>query len=485
MSQNVILVIVDALRADRVGAMGYEHDLTPNIDRLARDDGVMFENAFACINATDPSVTTIHSGHDPSSTVLHHGPYVTEEEKRRIETVSSVPELLQAEGIHTVGTGRPLSRWHKSGFDEYPEPVFGRTRRRAIGERLGSVHPQLRSLARWLYERVSGLSSSTDDSNEIDNLLTSIDTEQRFYGFVHLMDTHAPYEPSDELVEELLKQREYPTDDLSDFFDEHEDNDHVREFIKEHASSADYEYGFGRLMAKYDATVMEADQKIGDLIEGLRRRGLYEETTIIVTSDHGESLDEHGIFFDHHGLYDESIHVPLVVSGPETQLIRREEFVQLHDLAPTVLELFDITTYSNREGRNLEPLLTDDGDWANREYIVAREAHTQSRIAVRTAKWKYIKYVEDTVLEHERGDAFRCGYCNGLHGSKRELYDLNEYPNEKHNLVEKHSETVAELEEKLSAHYENLDTLTVDSKENITYSHETEVLDRLEDLGYR
>lgn len=89
------------------------------------------------------------------------------------------------------------------------------------------------------------------------------------------------------------------------------------------------------------------------------------------------------------------------------------------------------------------------------------------------------------MLEHERGDAFRCGYCNGLHGSKRELYDLNEDTNEKHNLVEKHSETVAELEETLSAHYENLDTLTVDSKENITYSHETEVLDRLEDLGYR
>jgi arylsulfatase A-like enzyme len=464
--------------------MGYEHDLTPHIDRLVQDNGVIFEKAFACINATDPSVTTIHSGHDPSSTVLHHGPYVTEKEKNRIEAIDLVPELLHAEGIHTVGTGRPLSRWHKSGFDEYPEPILGRTRRRVIGERLGSVHPQLQSLAGWLYERVSGSNSSADDFNDL-QLAQSIDTEQRFYGFVHLMDTHAPYEPSDELVEELLKQRGYPTDDLSDFFDEHQNNDHVREFIKEHASSADYEYGFGRLIAKYDATVMEADQKIGDLIEELRRRGLYEETTIIVTSDHGESLDEHGIFFDHHGLYDESIHVPLVISGPETQPSRRKEFVQLHDIAPTVLELFDVTTDSNGEGRSLEPLLTDNGDWANREYIIAREAHAQSRVAVRTAEWKYIKYVEDPVLEHERGDAFRCGYCDDLHGSKRELYNLNEDPDEMNNVVEMHPEAVSELEETLTTWHENLNTVTADSRHNITYSHEAEVLDRLEDLGYR
>jgi arylsulfatase A-like enzyme len=206
-----------------------------------------------------------------------------------------------------------------------------------------------------------------------------------------------------------------------------------------------------------------------------------------VTSDHGESLDEHGIFFDHHGLYDESIHVPLVISGPETQLARREEFVQLYDIAPTVLDLFllDFTNELNGEGRSLKPLLTGDGEWVNRGHIIACEAHTQSRIAIRTADSKYIKHVDDPVLEHERGDSFRCGYCNCLHGSQRELYDLNEDPDENNNIVELKPDIAAELEEMLYTYYENLDTPTADPNQNITYSHETDVLDRLEDLGYR
>lgn len=484
-TQNVILVVVDALRADRVGAINRERDLTPNIDQLARNNGVIFENAFACTNATDPSVTTIHSGYDPSSTVVHHGPYVTDEEKQRAEAMTSVPEQLQDTDIHTIATGRPLSRWHKAGFDQYPEPTFGRNRRRAIGERLETLHPRLRSLAGWLYERVSETTTSNETADEIDNLLGHLDDGRQFYGFVHLMDTHAPYEPDEQLVDDLLDRREYPQDDLSEFFATHQENDHVREFIKEHSSSADYEYGVGRLIAKYDATVIEADRKIGRLIDGLRERGRYEETTIIVTSDHGESLDEHGIFFDHHGLYDESIHVPLVISGPETQAARREEFVQLYDLAPTVLQQFGLTADDKIAGRPLQPLITDGESWTDREYIVAREAHTQSRISIRTSAWKYIKHIEELVLERERGDSLHCGYCNCFHGAETELYDLNEDPDEKENIVGNCPDIVTELEAKLDTYKGSLNYPDNTTETAVTYDNESEVMERLEDLGYR
>jgi arylsulfatase A-like enzyme len=482
--QNVIVVVVDALRADRVGAIRDQSDLTPNIDRLVQDGGVVFKNAFACINATDPSITSIHSGYEPSSTVAHHGPYVTNEEKQRAEAMTSVPEQLQAAGVHTIGTGRPLSRWHKAGFDQYPEPTFGRNRRRAIGERLDTLHPKLRSVAGWLYEHLSA-ATTTETTDEIDSLLASLNEERQFYGFVHLMDTHAPYEPCEQLVDELLERREYPRDDLAEFFETHDENDHVREFIKEHATTADYEYGVGRLIAKYDATVIEADQKIGRLIDELRQRGRYEETTLIVTSDHGESLDEHGIFFDHHGLYDESIHVPLIISGPETQSARREEFVQLYDLAPTILRLFGLTADDKIAGKALQSLITDEGSWTDREQIVAREAHTQSRIAIRTPEWKYIKHIEDSVLERERGDSLHCGYCNCFHGSEMELYDIDEDPAERENIIEEFPNIVAELEAKIEAYEQSLNRPTTDTETHVAYDNESEVMERLEDLGYR
>lgn len=118
--KNVIVVIADALRADRVGVLGPEHkELTPNIDELA-DEGVVFDHAFSCINTTAPSITSIHTGRYPCTTVLHHADLVTKTEKQRVENVEFVPELLNDADVETFGTGRRMGRWRRRGFTSYP-----------------------------------------------------------------------------------------------------------------------------------------------------------------------------------------------------------------------------------------------------------------------------------------------------------------------------------------------------------------------------
>lgn len=480
--RNVVVVILDALRRDRVGAYSDGPSLTPNIDRLA-SEGIVFTNAFACTNTTDPSVTSIHSGRDPEAVVKHHGPFVSEEEKSRAENVETVPQLLQAQDIYTSAAGRTLGRWHRNGFDHYPEASLNRYRRRAIGERIGMLSPRLRDIAGTLYERVNMVFDS-ESTDEIDDFLDSID-HRPFYGLIHLMDTHVPYSYDSDVVEELLAEREYPDIDLEQFFDRHSDNPYVDETMREYAEAADYEVGLARWFAKYDAAARLSDRKVGALVEELDRRDRFEDTAVIVISDHGESLDEHGIYFEHHGLYEPEIRVPMIVAGAGMPTRRCEELVQLYDLAPTVLDLLDIDTGLDADGQSLLPLLTDSGRWDEREHVVFQEANAQRRIGVRTRTHKYIKSGSDSVLERERGDAFRCGYCDTVHGSDRELYDLTTDPAEEDNIVDQAPELADRLDEAIDSYYESVTPVDIEQRESVEYENEEDVLERLEDLGYR
>lgn len=480
MDHNVIVVVIDALRRDSVGAFGGDRGLTPNIDSLA-DDGTAFENAFSCTNTTDPSVTSIHTGRDPETVVKHHGPFVTDEEKRRAESVSTVPEVLNDQGYFTAVTGRTLGRWHQRGFDHYPEESLGRYQRRAIGEKLERISPKLRTFAGSLYDRYASATSSSSDA--VDNFLDATG-DGPFYGFIHLMDTHVPYTHQEDLVSEYLDRFDYPNPDLETFFEDHEDNGYVSETMREYSDERDYEVGLARWFAKYDAAVRIADRKVGKLIEGLEDRGVLDETTVVVTSDHGESLDEHGIYFEHHGLYDPEIRVPLVFHGPSIPDADRSEFVQLYDLAPTVLSLTGTDAAVGAEGRSLTPLLGGEGDWDDREYVVAHESHAQSRRAIRTREYKFVKHVPEAVLERERGGSFECGYCNTTHGDERELFDLRSDPAETENVLEDNPEVAEDLDEKLTGYFDGLEALSTDG-EAVEYENEEELMDRLEDLGYR
>lgn len=491
--ENAVVVIVDALRADRVGAFGDERELTPNLDDLAAD-GTAFDNAFACATNTDPSVTSLLTGRYPLYTVYHHGKLVTPEEKRRVEGVSTLPEVLSDAGLETIATGQGLGRWHSRGFDRYPNtetdaddgPTVVDRLKRLFGH-LDTSSPRLGAAIRSVYDTATADVEGEDrfasrvvqdDHDPIAAL--SANGDGPFFGIVHLMETHMPYLGLSEDFEELWESYDYPTESLEEYFEGTDVTDEQYDRV----STAMRYLGVdrpGKLVALYDASVRYADRKVGRLVDELKRTGRWDDTALFVLADHGESLLEHGIFLDHHGLYDEVLRVPLVTNvGDRSAPV--SELVQLTDVAPTVCDLLDVDG-PEMDGDSLMPLLYRTDGWT-RETVFAEEAYTQRYRCVRTDDWKLIDHVADEAIEAERGSSRECGYCETVHGVERQLYDLSVDPGERGNVADDHPDTVADLVDRYDGFVADLvPAPAVDGR--VDYADEDEVLERLEAIGYK
>jgi choline-sulfatase len=262
----VVLISIDTLRSDRLGAYGYRGAATPNIDALAAD-GILFEHAFSHVPMTLPSHASILTGLLPA----HHGVrdnagFVLDD---RTPTLASI---LKANGYATGGAVSAYvlraSTRVANGFDDYDDaiPFFegaptGNLARR--GDKTVAI------AQRWI----------------------SAHAQSPFFAFVHLFEPHAPYEPT------------------------------------------------------YDADVVAADRHVGALLDALRSAKLYDDALIVLLSDHGEGLRDHGEA--EHGvlLYREALQVPLIVKLPRNARKgeRVSRPVQLVDVLPTIAAVTQVT----------------------------------------------------------------------------------------------------------------------------------------------
>lgn len=485
--RNIVLVVIDALRYDRVGASVGGRSLTPHIDALA-ERGTVFNRAYACSNATDPSITSINTGRYPRETVYHHGPFVTDLEQRRVEEVPVLPELLNENGLTTIASGRPLGRWHSRGFDRYPDISFQNRLVRIIKHwRSANLAPEsiIAGISKGM-ELLTGFSLGTENPDDYDPAIRTFFkqlSDQRFYGFVHLMDTHTPYEPDQDLVDNFIDEYQQ-AGSVRSFLEKHADNPYISEYVSEWAETQDAGRQLASMYASYDGAVIEADRKVGELVAGLKDRGLFEDTSIIVTSDHGESLGEHGIFFDHHGLYEPTIHVPLIVRTPDNTVSEVNELVELIDLMPTLLDLAGVEKKPATGGQTLCPLLYGEDGWSEKDAIFTEEAHAQRRSAVRTDKWKYITLKPDEQLDKHLSDPLACRYCDTVHGETEELYNLSTDDDEQKNVITDYETETKSLRSQIKTFETELSPPS-SSGDEVTYEDEEAVMDRLEDLGYR
>lgn len=503
MKPNVLVVVIDALRADRVGALGGP-DLTPNIDAFA-DNATTFTNAHTTTNTTDPAVTSLQTGQHPRSNgVSNHGWRVTDEEKASVENVSQLPELLSEAGYRTGKFGRPLGRWHRHGFDHYPSQMESRSafdsRDRPLTDRVGqlldSVDPRVKTVAQSVFgaaQRIipeqrsqAGPYAGWDDKSAdrvIQNLASWIDAKDPFYSFVHLMDTHGPYTAPPELVKTYLHKFDYNVDRAkfegwevpTAFHAEVMDGDHPEVRQKYYFSDTP---STAVIDASYDASVTVADQRFGFIREILREQGVAKNTFVAVLSDHGESLTEHGIYYDHHGLYEVTTNIPLFIDHPDGSDGRVTDMVQLTDIAPTITATVDISGLAP-DGHSLVPAITE-GEPVDREFVLAEETHTQQRRMMRTDSHKLIYTTDDDTI---------CRYCDIEHAPDTELYDLEADPQEVHNLGQTDPSRVADLRDCAADAFERLESnrsrMTAEEAGEIDYDDEQKVYDRLEALGYR
>lgn len=472
---NVLLVVVDALRAGDIGCYGRDDDITPNLDDLAAES-TTYERAFALSNKTDVAMSSIMSGRAPREHgVTHHGTVHTEENLRRIEERSPtfLPELLSDHGYTTIGVDW-LGRWHAWGYDEYG--VGGLEEVDEAGSALDVVldplkdrltdlpDPLLAPIMRQYYRWVGYIDERVDCEELTDIAIDRIESNDGpFFELVHYWDVHPPYLPPDE-----YKRFEYEGEDehLSNYFGRDGKGPMSAEYQP-------YATGDHRTLADskeaYDGAVAWVDEQLGRLFEHLRKRDLMEETMVVVTADHGHNFGEHGIFSDNVSLYDTSIRVPLVIHDPRRDGDERiSGIVQHTDLMPTVLDYAGLQIPDELRG-NLLP--------ATRNYAFAEAVEGRMQM-VRTDDWKLVELTDVDYLREQY-------WYDG--DGETELYDLNADPGEMKNVAGDHPEVVERLRETLGEELEAQNRTASSGSGRSAEIDEDEMDDlqaRLEALGY-
>ena len=433
---NIILVVIDALRFTNIHCCGSPDRDSANIDALA-GNGVAFTDAYCTWNTTDPSLTTILSGKYPlSHGITNHGDMVTEQNLALFNSTRTriLPEMLKEHGYTTVAVDW-MKRWFKRGFDSYGytrDRNFLRKMRRyaryiadhreilrCYSTKRKQGIPSFRDMAGVLstFWFTRELAELQDARRVTDSALEALDRSGsgRFFLFLHYWDTHSPYPCP-------------------------------REFLPDRRGNAN---PTEKLVNRYRGAVRYVDHQLGRLVRRLREKDILDQTLIMVTSDHGDSLTEHEIYFDHHGLYDQTTHVPLILHYPE-RLPRGKRvsgFVQHPDLVPTILALLGSADSSlGGDGKDLLPLIRGEIDEI-RPFVYCEESYVQKKRAIRTDRYKYIHAVD--------GEGY-CRYCHTVHQGPEELYDLQEDPGETTNIVSERKEIRRTLRVDLDSFIDNL-----------------------------
>jgi arylsulfatase A-like enzyme len=324
---NVILIGADTLRADRLSCYGYSDSQTPNVDALATD-GVLYSEMMAQASWTKPSFATIFTSLYPSSHTATGKPH------RLPDAVITLAEVLAAGGYHTGGYANNPSISPAFGFDQgFADYVYLPPAYLFAGNEAAS-QTALYQIARRVWAMVAGgrvypqhfyQEASVINRHALEWLEANGDT--RFLLFLHYMDPHDPYfvHPFNG-VGYARASNQNPDPTLAPTF--------------------------SRL---YDEEVRYLDRHLGELIDWLKARDLYDNTVIVLTGDHGEEFQEHGGWWHGQTLYQEQVAVPLIVKYPQSTDAGSiyNGLVRSLDIAPTILDLAGVPVPEAMMGRSL------------------------------------------------------------------------------------------------------------------------------------
>ncbi len=328
---NVLLISIDSLRADHVGAYGYQRDTTPTIDHLA-NEGALFTTVASSSSWTLPAHVAMLTGlFDFEHGVMTPG-------HRLQPGITTLAESFKAAGYQTYGlySGPFLHPdfGFSQGFDEYIDCTsynlekVNLKREPGVKSQFNAVHdkshgdvtnPTILREARRLFRRIaqSGVVGKTSRQQPLN----------RFFMFVHMFDVHYDFIPP----------APYNTIFFPDYQGDITSNDFLRnKRINRRMPRQDLE----KILALYDGEIRFTDDTIGQLLESMREDDLLSNTIVVVTADHGDEFFEHGGKGHRRNLYEETVRIPLVVwYPPAIRPGRIDEVVRVIDIAPTLLEM--------------------------------------------------------------------------------------------------------------------------------------------------
>lgn len=412
---NVVLISVDTLRSDHVSCYGYSRNITPNM--CGYGDPVIFENAYSQAPWSLTSYVSLLTGEWP----FNHG--ITTAERVSKDKIL-LSEMLKSRGYSTGGfvDGGMLSYWSRlyQGFDPYVST-------RNEGGDVGHNEKIFGSGFRYLNQ-----------------------TERSTFLMLHSMEVHEPYRPENRTI-----FKNFAPDNLDSSINITDDELGARSNYSEmNLSEREIEY----LKAGYDTSIKRTDREIGEFFRKLNRSGAWDNTIIILTSDHGETFQGHSSQVGHSiDLHQEYIKVPLIIYHPDYEGRRIEERVRLIDVLPTVLDFLDYDLEKEVDGRSLQPLIEGDGTEDRPVYSSTTQYLSKDN------KSSLIKNDLKIIWNRNTGET--------------ELFNLSSDPGERYDISSSNREKVRAMKAALRE--------LANSQEKNKTSTDAEIKERLRELGYR
>ncbi len=370
---NVLILLIDALRADHLGCYGYERDTSPHIDALAAE-GLRFEKAYAQSPWTKPSIPSLFTSLYP----IQHGVYEGE----------------------THGVGDALESDVLPGRFTTLAEAFGQAGYRTAGF-VHNAHLQAQLGFAQGFDVYEQSSMAAPEINQRFLEFAALDRDRPFFAYLHYLDVHWPFQP-----EEPFRSRFGPVGDKSLF--SRESWHGLRKAINNKTVELS-EQDLHELRARHDAGIAQLDAEIGKLLAELRQRGWYDRTVILLTSDHGEELLDHGEVGHGGTLFREVIDIPFIMRIPGLAAAIATKPARLLDAFPTLLDAAGLEIPPGLEGLSLLASGEDEVE------IVAETRHRRRyRVSVRDGSWKLIRSYRDPGPSLRRPTKGRFGLAPGL-----------------------------------------------------------------------
>jgi len=464
MRPNILLLVMDATRFDHLSCYGYRRNTSPNLERLA-EDGVLYQNAFSAAPWTPPSFASLFTGCYPS----RHK--VTGKNLVFNKDLVTLPQVLLAHGYNTAcfstTAGINLVRGFGRGFDNFVE-IWRRSKRfRQL---------DYKAVSAIIKKLINGGDKYTNYMTKMmkkwirNNQLTG----NPFFICAHYHNPHSPYKPP----------RPY-----NKMFSKEMISKYDMGKLKGLSKRGGYGYmaktvpvtkeEFDVLKSWYDGEIAYLDFRINELIEYMKESGLYENTLIVITADHGENFGEHDLMYHQFCLYDTLIHVPLMIIFPSLVKGGRriDSLVSLIDLFPTLLDILgiDASEYGHVNGRSIasfknevfHPCIFAEYEVSEGVLRLIKEEYEDINIDAFKRGIKCIRNLEYKLVQYSNGD--------------EEFYDLRNDAAENNNLAKERFDVKDDLKNELRKWTKSFEGAKLEPKK---LEEDEEMRSNLEALGY-
>jgi len=357
---NIVLITIDALRADHLSCYGYQRTTSPVIDSIA-EEGILYKNAIAPSSWTSPSVASLFTSVYPTNHGVINNVGHRKNAKRSMpeifsEQLTTLTESLKAQGYATFAVASNPHLRKQCGFGRGFD----------------------------YFECLDGQPAVTVN-NTLYKWEETIRTSEKFFIWIHYFDPHYPYFPQSPWVNEYTPQSLTQKMNFS--------RKPFREIVRLIPDLENNSDMLGNLIGLYDSEINYVDSFIGKFIN---KFNVGDNTLLIITSDHGEEFLEHHLLGHGYSLYQASIHIPLIIKLPgNNQKEIDEKYVTLLDIMPTIFDLLGCAPPDHILGtpllskKPLFPWIAKVLPWKNTPRHIFSELHTLSHKTVLSSGWKY------------------------------------------------------------------------------------------------